>query len=91
MKSMRDLATAPGRASANKAQGGIQMGYPSYSATVRVFEEVGLDTLTDSDSSVVAPIYSRFKAAEGDAGDALELFGPRPLLDDGEDAAAEEP
>lgn len=44
---MRELTTAAGRAGANKAQGGIQEGYPSFLGTVRIWEEIGRDQPLD--------------------------------------------
>ena len=45
----RQLATAAGKAGANKAQGGIQSGYPAFNGIVRVWEEIGVDTMLDPD------------------------------------------
>jgi hypothetical protein len=62
--SIRQLSTAPGRASANKAQGGIQAGYPSFNGIVRIQEEVTDDTLEDPED-VMPDLAVAISGSEG--------------------------
>lgn len=48
-KSARDLSTAAGTRSTEKAQGGIQAGYPSLSGVIRIYEDIAQDQLVDPD------------------------------------------